>query len=55
MGSWSQVQKWGGGAFQVEGVEERVWLKRLVGRGEENTAEESLFTDFPGPAGLLAT
>ena len=52
-GSQSQVQKCGG-SFRVEGVEERVWFKRVVGRGEEKAAEETLFPDFPGPAGLSA-
>ena len=56
-GSWSQVKKCGAGVgdgFRVEGVEERGWLKRLVGRGEEEADEETLFPGFPGPAGLRA-
>ena len=39
-----------GGGFRVEGVEERGWLKRLVGSGEEEAAEETLFPGFSGPA-----
>ena len=57
-GSWSHVKKCGagvGGGFRVEGVEERGWLKGLVGREEEEADEETLFPGFPGPAGLRAT
>ena len=57
-GSWSQVKKCGagvGGGLRVEGVEERGWLKRLVGREEEEADEETLFPGFPGPSGLRAT
>lgn len=35
-------------------MEERGWLKRMVGRGEEKSAEEALFSGFPGLAGLRA-
>lgn len=35
-------------------MEERGWLKRMVGRGEEESAEEALFSGFPGLAGLRA-